>query len=395
MNVKYSQPRVFDLLKWGRSTTEDISLSFDSSRFFTKKRPEPCDSGDHKNCDRDHSCEHSLPHAEREAITAHLSKVGLMDLLSAMLSFIRVAETGSFSVASRELHVSQPTISRQILLLEKHYSVRLFSRTTRCLALTDDGRMLLEQARNVHSILENTHSTLSGRQSRVYGHIRVGTPTAFGLYLTQQLDGFLNQHPDLSVELVVSDTFGDIVKDGIDLAIRVGMCQSGTTITRHLADVDRVLVASPDFFENHSYPAHPNDLLNLPLVVYGYGFQEAVWEFQRGNQQIRLPMHSSFTTNNSEVAHRAIVEGIGIGLMPLFSVRRELRLGNLVHLMSQWTVPKLDLHVVYPGPQNSCLRRKTVLDFLLSLAPDLAETIAPTKARALIGTESLNFMSLN
>lgn len=81
--------------------------------------------------------------------------------------------------------------------------------------------------------------------------------------------------------------------------------------------------------------------------------------------------------------------------MPLFSVSRELRLGNLVHLMPQWTVPKLDLHVVYPGPQNSCLRRKTVLEFLLSLAPDLAETIVPTKARALIGTESLNFMSLN
>ncbi|GAJ30114.1 LysR family transcriptional regulator [Acidomonas methanolica] len=295
-----------------------------------------------------------------------------MDLLSALRSFIRVAETGSFSVVSRELHVSQPTISRQILLLENHYGVRLFSRTTRCLTLTDDGRTLLEHAQNVQTMMDDAHLALSQRQSGVYGHIRLGTPTAFGLYLTRHLPALLEQHPELSVELVVSDSFGDIVRDGIDMAIRVGMGSSGTTITRHLADVERVLVGSPDFVSRHPRPRHPNDLLGLSPVVYTYGTQEPEWLFRKGNQEVRMPMHSAFRTNSSEVVHRAVVEGIGVGLMPLFSVAEELRSGRLLRVLPDWHAPALDLHVVYPGPQGISLRRRAVLNFVLSLAADLS-----------------------
>lgn len=294
-----------------------------------------------------------------------------MDLLSAIRSFIRVAETGSFSVVSRELHVSQPTISRQILLLENHYGVRLFSRTTRSLTLTDDGRTLLDHALNIQNMMEDAHLALSQRQSRVYGHIRLGTPTAFGLYLTRHLPRLLEQHPELSIELVVSDSFGDIVREGIDLAIRVGMCPSGTTITRHLADVSRVLVASPSFLKRNPEPEHPNDLIGLSPVIYTYGGQEPEWVFQKGEQKVRLAMHSAFRTNSSEVVHRGVVQGMGVGLMPLFSVADELRSGALVRLMPEWSVPPIDLHIVYPGPQNTSLRRRTVLNFLLSLAEDL------------------------
>ena len=140
---------------------------------------------------------------------------------------------------------------------------------------------------------------------------------------------------------------------------------------------DRVLVASPGFLETHPVPTHPNDLIGLSPIVYTYGSQEPDWTFRKGNQQICLPMHSSFATNNSEVVHRALVEGMGVGLMPEFSVSRELKSGRLVRLMPEWTIPQLDLHIVYPGPQNACLRRRTVLNFLLSLAPDLAGELAP------------------
>lgn len=380
MNAKYSRSRVFDALGESGSGSYDLSTLFDLRSICGKKGQKAGDSGDHTMCDDVHVFEQCPHDTLTGAMKGSPLKTGLsassMDLLSAIRSFIRVAETGSFSVVSRELHVSQPTISRQILLLENHYGVRLFSRTTRCLALTDDGRTLLEHAHNIHSMLEDAHLALSQRQSRVYGHIRLATPTAFGLYLTSHLDTLLKQHPELSVELVVSDCFGDIVKDGIDLAIRVGMCQSGSTITRHLADVDRVLVASPGFLETHPVPTHPNDLIGLSPIVYTYGSQEPDWTFRKGNQQICLPMHSSFATNNSEVVHRALVEGMGVGLMPEFSVSRELKSGRLVRLMPEWTIPQLDLHIVYPGPQNACLRRRTVLNFLLSLAPDLAGELA-------------------
>lgn len=303
-----------------------------------------------------------------------------MDLFSAIHSFIRVAETGSFSVTSRELHVSQPTISRQIHFLENHYGIRLFSRTTRCLTLTDDGQTLLEHAQSIHSILHDAHLALSQRQSRVYGHIRLGTPTAFGLYLTPRLDALTRQHPELSIELVVSDSFGDIVKEGLDVAIRVGTGHAGSTITRHFTDVERVLVGAPDFFDSHPLPTHPNDLIGLSPVVYTYGAQDPDWTFTRGNQRLSLPMHSSFKTNNSEVVHRAVAKGMGVGLIPLYAVHADLKAGRLVHLLPDWQVPKLDLHVVYPGPQNACLRRRTVLHFLLSLLPELSSLTVPAIA---------------
>lgn len=137
-----------------------------------------------------------------------------MDLLSALHSFVRVAATGSFSAVSRETGVSQPTISRHIALLESHYGTTLFARTTRSLTMTEDGRSLLPHAYEVLEILETAETVLGRRRASVSGLVRLGVTTAFGLCLSRRLGELLDRHPDLSVEIVMRDAFGDLVEEG-------------------------------------------------------------------------------------------------------------------------------------------------------------------------------------
>ncbi|MFT8718423.1 LysR family transcriptional regulator [Acetobacter sp.] len=294
-----------------------------------------------------------------------------MDLLSALHSFVRVAATGSFSAVSRETGASQPTISRHIALLEAHYGTTLFARTTRSLMMTEDGRSLLPHAYEVLEILETAETVLGRRRASVSGLVRLGVTTAFGLYLTNRINELLQKHPDLSVELIMRDAFGDLVEEGLDLAIRVGQIAEGSLIARKLGSVRRSLVMSPHNFQPKQPLLHPRDLMGEACVVFTYGGGRQDWHFFCNDEESVVAPQTAFRANSSEAALHAVQAGVGIGLLPEFQVRGLLASGELVEVIPDWAVPSMPLYAVHTGPRTLPLRTRTVLDFLIEISADV------------------------
>nr|WP_298798625.1 LysR family transcriptional regulator [uncultured Acetobacter sp.] len=294
-----------------------------------------------------------------------------MDLLSALHSFVRVAATGSFSAVSRETGVSQPTISRHIALLEVHYGTTLFARTTRSLMMTEDGRSLLPHAYEVLEILETAETVLGRRRASVSGLVRLGMTTAFGLHFTSKLGELLERHPDLSVEVVIRDGFGDLVEEGLDLAVRVGDIAEGSLIARKLGVVRKWLVASPACLARCGTPQHPRDLPEYPAIVYNYGGGRHDWHLFRDEEESVIAPSTVFRANSSEAVLCAVSADIGIGLLPEFQVREDVQEGKLVRLFADWRIPNLPFYAVHTGPRTLPLRTRTVLDFLIEVSSEV------------------------
>src|ERR1700742_2767600 len=163
-----------------------------------------------------------------------------MDLLGALGVLVRVVETGSFSAVAREREVSQAAVARQVSQLEEHFGVRLFHRTTRKLSLTDDGEMLLGLARPVLDGVETLEAALAQHSAAPVGLVRVGVTVAASRPLAQHLPTLLADHPGLKVELVVSDRFGDMIEERLDLAMRAGDIADASLVVRHAGAISRV-----------------------------------------------------------------------------------------------------------------------------------------------------------
>ncbi|GBQ67789.1 LysR family transcriptional regulator [Ameyamaea chiangmaiensis NBRC 103196] len=291
-----------------------------------------------------------------------------MDLLSALHSFVRVAATGSFSAVSRETGASQPTISRHIALLEQHYGTTLFARTTRSLMMTEDGRSLLPHAYEVIEILETVETELGRRRASVSGLVRIGVTTAFGLYVASRLGELLERHPDLSIELVVRDGFGDLVEDGLDLAVRIGEIAEGSLIVRRLGSIQRKVIASRAYIARRGRPEHPRDLVTHPCIAHTYSGLRFDLLLERDGEQSAITASGPFRANNTEAVLTAVRAGAGIGVLPSFQVQDGLDSGEFVELFNDWSMPLLPFYAVHTGPRTLPLRTRAVLDFLVEIS---------------------------
>ena len=194
-----------------------------------------------------------------------------MDIVSALASLVRVTETGSFSAVARERDVSKAAVARQISFLEQHFGVRLLHRTTRKLSLTDDGQMLLGLARPVLDGIETMEATLGRQSASPVGLVRVGIMVAASHFLAPRLPALLAIRPGLKVELVVSDTFGDMIEDRLDLAMRVGEITDASIIARRIGVAARVVVAAPGYIERYGQPSSPAELAHHTCIVHDVG----------------------------------------------------------------------------------------------------------------------------
>ena len=192
-----------------------------------------------------------------------------MDLFGALGILVRVVETGSFSAVARERELSQAAVARQISQLEEHFGVRLFHRTTRKLSLTDDGEMLLGLARPLLDGVDGLEAELGRQSASPVGLVRVGITVAASHLLADRLPTLLVDHPGLKVELVVSDRFGDLVEERLDLAMRVGEIKDASLVARRSGIAERVAVAAPDYIKLHGEPSSPADLASDRIRTSG------------------------------------------------------------------------------------------------------------------------------
>lgn len=299
-----------------------------------------------------------------------------MDLLSPMRTFVRVVEAGSFTAVANEQSTSQPTISRQIAALEDHLGARLLTRTTRALTLTDDGRAFYEHALRALEAVAEAEGVVGRRRGKPSGLLRLATPVVFGrLHIVPRLPAFLARFPDVSVEVVMSDSFADLVEQGIDVAIRVGEVTDPGLIARRIGIVRRVTVATPAYLERRRAPRTPADLADHDCIVYTRLVTGNRWTFESPTGPLTVEVSGRFKADNSEAVREGVLGGLGIAVIPAFAFRDEIETGAVRVLLKGFEPRQLPMHAVYPSRRLVPLKVRAIIEYLadeLSLDPRLS-----------------------
>ncbi len=289
-----------------------------------------------------------------------------MDLLAAFRVYVRVAEAGSFSAVARETGATQPAVSRQIAALEEHLGARLIQRTTRSLALTEDGRDLLGHARRVLDTVEEAEGAVGRRHALPGGLVRLATTSTFGrLYIVPRIPRLLERYPELAIDLRMADTMSDLIAEGIDLAIRVTAVQDSSLVARKVGSSHRVAVASAACLAAHGEPRHPSDLANLPCIIFTGSQSPNDWRFEGPDGPCSVSVGGRFRTDSGEAVREALLAGLGFAVLPTWFFGTELTDGRLQPVLTGWEPPSTPISAVYPSRRNLAPRTRAVIDFLV------------------------------
>ncbi|WP_434391230.1 LysR family transcriptional regulator [Melittangium boletus] len=294
-------------------------------------------------------------------------------LLSGLGVVAAVVEAGNFIGAARVLGLTQSGVSRAVARLEQRVGLRLFDRTSRAVTLTDEGRRFYEEVAPLLAGIEDATAAVAGARTVVRGRLRVNVDAAFGHYvLSPHLGTFLARHPELELELVVRDRIGDLVAEGLDVAVRFGDPEPSGLIRLRLAYYRVVTCASPDYVARHGLPQHPSDLLHaahecirIREPFTGRFFE---WEFQRGEEVLPVDVGGRLVVNDAGSLIGALLGGHGIGQPFEFAVRELLDAGRLVQLLPDWSDEHYPVHVYHRSREHPAAKVRAFLDFLQTLA---------------------------
>lgn len=289
-----------------------------------------------------------------------------MDRFGDLEAFVAVVETGGFSPAAERLGVAKSAVSRRIVGLESRLGARLLNRTTRRISLTEAGRALYERAGRILADLEEAEQAVGHEQGQLRGRLKVAAPLSFGLlHMRPAINGLLMNHPDLQIELDVNDRQVDLVEEGFDLAVRIGRLADSSLVARRLTTIRSVAVASPDYLARHGRPEHPDELANHPGLRYTNVRRRDAWTFldARGHT-IRPNVPERLRANNGEVLAAAAEAGLGIAIQPTFTVYRAIEQGRLFPILTDWRLPDVGLHLVYPPGRFLSRRTRVFSDAL-------------------------------
>jgi DNA-binding transcriptional LysR family regulator len=273
-----------------------------------------------------------------------------VDRLHAMELFVRVVETGSFSAAARDLRMGQPAVSKTIAALEERLGVRLLVRSSRQLRPTEAGEAFYERARRTLAEADEAEQAASGLGAGLSGRLRVCAPVTFGrLHVAPKLGEFLDAHPALRLELVMDDRRIDLVEENIDVALRLGALADSSLTARKLATSERLVVASPAYLARKGEPKTPSDLVAHEAVSYSHQAVGDQWRLRRGSTEIsvRPPSRLSFTA--AEGFREGILAGLGVANVPRWMMSAELGTGAVQALLTDWSLPGVDLWAIYPS----------------------------------------------
>ena len=292
-----------------------------------------------------------------------------MDTLSGMRLFAKVVETGGFSAAGRQVGLNASSVSRQVGQLEDALGARLLNRSTRRIGLTEAGRLYYERATRIVADVDEASAAVSELAEAPRGTLRLNVPVVFGRrYLAPYMREFLESHPALNVELNVTDHFVDLIEEGADLAIRIGGPGQSSYIQRKLATIDRVLCASPDYFARHGRPARPEDLAGHNCIVYRHQPGAVVWELIGADGTFAVPVSGNFASNNAGAIATAMVAGMGIALLPVWMVGREIKQGMAEIVLREYRAHPADMaddvYAVFPHARNLSAKVRACVDFL-------------------------------
>jgi DNA-binding transcriptional LysR family regulator len=289
-------------------------------------------------------------------------------LLSGVTVLAAVVESGSFARAADAIGITTSGVSRAVARLEARIGARLLDRTTRSIALTDEGRRFYEKVKPSLATIEDAASAASGATNIVRGRLRVDIdPVVSNLILPGRLGQFLGQYPELSLECMTREKIGDLVGDGIDVAVRFGEPAASSLIRRKLAALQVITVATPGYLKRHGRPKHPNDLahhacihLRDPLTRQPYD-----WEFHKGRKVLTVKTTSRLLVTDARTMLTECVSGMGIAQVFTVAVRDLLESQKLVELFPDWSDEKFPLYAYYPSRHNPAAKVRAFVEFVL------------------------------
>jgi len=297
-----------------------------------------------------------------------------MDKLRAMQTFVRIVEGGSLTAAADAMRVSLPSVVRGLASLERSLDVRLLNRTTRRLALTDEGREYYERAKRVIADVDEAEAALSARRTQPRGRLRVTASVLFGrLHVARAVGAFVVRHPAVSVELVLLDRPVDLIEEGIDLGVRIGALPDSSLVAVPVGETRRVVCASPAYLERHGAPAEPADLAAHRCVGFTGLSPGNEWSFRAGSGPLRATVSPAFSSNQIDVALQACRDGLGLGQFLCYQVNAALAEGALVRVLEAFEPPPSPVNLIYPG---SRLLSSNVRSLVNWMAPRLRRSLA-------------------
>ncbi len=289
-----------------------------------------------------------------------------MAYLDNVAVFVRVVELGNLSAAGRDMRISPAVASNRIKELEKHLGVRLFNRTTRQLMPTEQGRVFYDGARKVLEAVADAEAAVSALSGQPRGTIRVTAPLGLGRrMIASGIPEFRARYPDIEVRLRLSDHEVDIMKEGIDVAFRLGLLEDSSLRMRGVMDCERVLVAAPRYLEEHGEPQSPEDLLKHDCLMLRYpGAREHFWTLQTPSGPRKLDVRGPYDSDDGDVLTGWAIAGHGIVLKPRFEVEPFIRDLRLKVILPDVPPQPVQLAAVYPHRQYQDTKVRLLLDFM-------------------------------
>lgn len=277
-----------------------------------------------------------------------------MDTLDGLRLFIRVVETGSFSKASADLGITQPTATKHVAALEARLKARLFHRSTRGVTPTEVGALYYDKCKRILQAMDEADNVAALMQTRLQGTLRINASVAFGRrVVTPLVLRFMQQHPGLQVDLGFEDRYVNLVEQGVDLAIRMGRLADSTLGARFLGLNPWVLVASKAYLEAHGAPRKPADVAQHPALIYSTVQGDERWHFTGPDGTTRpIAVKGPLRSNNLSALLAAARAGMGLAVLPWYVAYESVHQGTLQPLLERWTLPAQEIHAVFPSPRH-------------------------------------------
>ncbi|MFT4975752.1 MAG: DNA-binding transcriptional LysR family regulator [Myxococcota bacterium] len=290
-----------------------------------------------------------------------------MDDLNQLRVFVEVVRQGGFSAAARVLDMPRSTVSRWVQELEKRLGVRLLQRTTRSVQLTELGEGYYQRGLRAVELAGQAHDWVQSHAETPQGTLRISTFQLFaGTLLGPVVVAYLEQHPGMSVQVVISERNINLVDEHIDLAVRIGTLTDSSLVARKLAHMDGWMVASPGYLASHGSPAHPSELSGHSNMIYGHSRDTVTLPFDNGHEQLEVPLPSRCVANSIELVRKVTLGGLGIGVLPPLLLHEDLAAGRLVRVLPGWSIGSVPMYVAYPSRNHLAQKVRAFVDLLVA-----------------------------
>jgi len=288
-----------------------------------------------------------------------------LDRFAALETFVSVFEAGSFSVAARRLNVGQPAVSKTIAQLEKRLGVRLLLRSTRGLTPTEAGQSFYERARRALDEADEADLAARGARAGLSGRLRVCAAVTFASqHILPRLQSFLDEHPELSIDIVLDDRSIDVLEEGIDVALRMGPLADSNMTARRIARARRLVLGTPAYFAAAGVPKTPAELNLHQAVVYSQNGGGNAWSFRRGSSEISVAVSGRVRVTAAEGVRAAVLANMGIAIASEWMFTPELASGAVQPVLTDWALPLLDLWAVYPAGRMASAKARAFVAFV-------------------------------